>query len=109
MSSPAVLVTLEQAKEHLRIRHTEEDNQVQDKLDAAEDAVLDYLGIETPEWDDSNVPPRVVAAILIVLEDLWRFRGGDEESFSAMQRAADGELPVRATRLLHRLRELALA
>lgn len=109
MASPSILVTLGQAKEHLRIRHDEEDESIQLKLDAAEDAVLDFLGQETPIWDDTNVPPRVVAAILITLEDLWRFRGGDDESLAAFNRMTDGELPVRATRLLHRLRELALA
>jgi hypothetical protein len=109
MSSPAVLVTLAQAKEHLRIFHTEEDGQIQDKLDAAEDAVLDYMDMATPIWDDTNVPPRVQAAILLVLGDLWEHRGDTGETMAFQNRVADGEFHPRVTALLHRLRSMKLA
>jgi hypothetical protein len=110
MASPSVLVTLTQAKGHLRIRHTEEDEEIQDKLDQAEDIVLDYLHMESSEWDTENVPGRVQAAVLEVLADLWEHRGDDNEGGEAFQnRMADGELHPRVTRYLYRLKDLVIA
>ena len=112
MSSPSVLVSLSMAKEHLRITHNEENGPIQDKLDAAEDIVMDYIGLASasPTWDDTNVPPRIQAAVLLVLGDLWEHRGDDDEGNTAFfNRVADGELHPRVTRILHRLRALVIA
>ena len=99
------------AKEHLRITHSEEDGPIQDKLDAAEDAVMDYIGLDSasPTWDDSNVPPSLQAAILLVLGDLWEHRGDDDQQQTIFNRVADGEFHPRVTALLHRRRAFVIA
>ncbi len=109
MSSPSVLVDLGMAKEHLRVYHNEENLAIQDKLDQAEDIVLDYIGLSTPEWDETNVPPRVQAAILYVLGDLWEHRGDDDTQQAFFNRIADGELHPRITALLYRMKDFPIA
>ncbi len=111
MASPAILVSLTQAKEHLRIFHSEEDGPIQDKLDAAEDAVMDYIGLAnaSPTWDSENVPPSMQAAVLLVLGDLWEHRGDDDQYQTVLNRVADGEFHPRVTALLHRKRAFVIA
>jgi hypothetical protein len=74
----AVLVTLQQGKDHLRIPTAAGDPgdvDIQLKLDQAEAIVLDYLKRPTPEtWDASTVPGMVTASILLVLSDLFEHR-----------------------------------
>lgn len=76
MPSPVTLVTLDQAKRQLRIRHSEADIDIEDKLQEAEDIVMRYLnGADDPEWDQDTVPGAVRAAILRQTAHLFRFRG----------------------------------
>lgn len=72
------LLTLEDAKVHLRITDTASDVDVQQKLTEAQDVIVDYLGAQVdPLWDDTTVPPRVLSAIKIMLTHLYENRGDD--------------------------------
>lgn len=78
MASPAILVSLGRAKDHLRVLHDEEDDQIQFYLDAAEDIVQEYLDDEYDDtWDEETVPGAVQADILRTLTDLWAHRGDE--------------------------------
>lgn len=72
------VVTLDEAKAHLRVDGTDDDADIALKLAAAEDDVARYLDRPLP-WTDADgtpvaVPPAVKAAILLVLGDLYANR-----------------------------------
>lgn len=77
----ATLVTLVEAKEHLRITTDYEDADIQRKMNAAEEAILDYINRTedgralTATWTYDSVPSFVVSAILLLLAELWGHRG----------------------------------
>lgn len=82
---PAVYVTLAQAKAHLRLATppgAPDDADVQEKLDAAEAAILRYVerspagAALVQEWG-GTAPADLRAAVLLQLGELWRFRGDD--------------------------------
>lgn len=64
------MLTLYEAKAHLRIDHNDEDELLQAYIDAAEQSVADYLGIELP----AAMPAPVRAAILLRVADLYENR-----------------------------------
>jgi hypothetical protein len=98
----AAFATLTQFKSHLKISTSDEDTDLQLKLDQAEAIILDYLGTSSP----GN--PRVVqAAILVQATELYRFRGDDPEGVSGPQTA--GNLSPFVTNLLRRLKDPAFA
>ena len=88
----APMVTLAQAKAHLRITTPDGDPTDADlllKLDSATAAVRRYVGRSeygqtflalwlSPETTD----PDAAAAVLLVLAELWRFRGDDPGSIN---------------------------
>lgn len=62
------LVKLTAAKEHLRIEGSEDDVEVQSKLDEAEDWASDIMGDNfDAAWDEDTVPGRIRSAILVYL------------------------------------------
>lgn len=81
------IVTLTQLKSHLRLTGTDEDTDLQLKLDQAHGLVLDYIARlddddwtdEMLGWDGETAPKAVQAAILRQAGDLYRFRGDDED------------------------------
>jgi hypothetical protein len=108
-----MLVTLEQAKQHLRIDHDDEDNDLILKIHAASGAVVNYLksGADIfldsngePVYDSSDEPigmPFVVkAAVLLILGFLYKDR--DENAGDAYEQ---GFLPKPVTALLYPLRD----
>lgn len=98
----ALLVTLAQAKTHLRITGATDDTDIQLKLDQAEAIILDYLKRPVPEtWDDTTVPGPVTAAILLMTARLFEHRGDLEDE--------DAMLWLAIERLLVRLRDPAIA
>jgi hypothetical protein len=113
------LVSLEQAKAHLRLVGTTEDEDIQLKLDQATALVLDYINQRVDEteaaawagtiasWTDETAPPQVQAAILIQCAELYRFRGDDAAQDEP--KLVYGYLAPRVVNLLHRLRDPALA
>lgn len=83
------LVTLAQAKRHLRIETettdplSPEDEDLTLKVAQAEAVVLDYLGGAGDAWTAETVPLEVQAALFYQLGELWRFRGDDAEYYDA--------------------------
>lgn len=78
------LISLDMAKRHLRIDHDEDDIQVTMYAAAAESIVQEYVdrpllatGSVIPDPNDHDaivVPPPAIAAILLVLGDLYEYR-----------------------------------
>lgn len=99
----AVLVTLAQAKMHLRIDVSTDDVDIQLKLDQAEAIILDYLKDRAdPAWvDPATAPLPVTAAILLMTARLYEHRGDAEKE--------DRDLWTALERLLMRFRDPALA
>ena len=102
----AMLVTLQQAKDHLQIPTMPvgdpDEADVQLKLDQAEAIIVDYLaGRVDPGWGAGTTPLQVTAAILLMLGGLYRHRGEVMESDPALWQAID--------RLLTGIRYAALA
>lgn len=100
----ADLVTLAEAKFHLRIDDTFSDVDLSEKITQASDIVTDYVGTiaadgSTPaDWDETTVPPRAKLATLLVLATIYASREG-----------FDDPLSVGAVCLLARLRSVVFA
>ena len=86
------LVSLEMAKRHLRVFHDDEDAEIGLYLTAAETAVMEHIDrVVYPSAEDSppgappsdddgtaiEVTPAIVAAILLMLGDLYEIREAD--------------------------------
>lgn len=91
----AALVTLEQAKFHLRVVSTNEDDDIERKVEQASDLVLErcnstsyWRGI-TATWDMDTVPRSVQAAILVLLAHLFENRGNDMKAHVEVWAAVD--------------------
>lgn len=75
-----LLVTLEQAEEHLRNHGIEADTEMTDKIAAASDIVLNYLEVDpeaspiTYPWSSASAPFGIQAAVLLVLGELYANR-----------------------------------
>ena len=115
---PPVLITREQAIDHLRLPLTVDDvdsrtaRDLSVKLAQAESIILDYLKVDPaapPAWleESGAVPPLVQAAVLVQLAELWRFRGDDTTDAAPVY--ADGQLSPQVTNYLRRYRDPALA
>ncbi len=106
------LITLTQAKRHLRITYSDEDDAILEKADHASAIVRDYLNRDDLEWTEasngetpvmSDAPFEVQAAVLMMLDVLWDARGGDDLEYGQ----ADGYLPKPVTAILHRWSKLS--
>lgn len=102
------LVTLEQAKLRIRMQHDLLDDDIQIMIDAGTEAVLQYLGVEESEYEDSSgglaqdPPARVVDAILEYVR--IRSRGAaDADKFQP------GYLPSSVQSILYPLRTPSIA
>ena len=97
------LVSLSDAKTHLRITTTAQDADITAKLEAAEAVILDYLKVAWVDetWTRETVPLVVKAAILLMATHLYEHRGDDPMT--------DDKLWEAITRLLMRRRDPALA
>lgn len=102
------LVTIDQVNLALRLSLVEDDERIPDiqlKISQAEDVVFDYLKKPDADWDEETVPPRVSAAVLMVIQSLL-----DEANTGGLLPgigSGDPKNPVVA--LLYRLRDPALA
>ena len=105
------------AAEHLKLYELASDPAVEAdvtrKLRQAEALVVIHLKIHlwdpVPEWDENTDPATdqnfalAQAGILMVLENLWRFRGGDDTN------VAPGPLTPRVVELLNSIRDPSFA
>jgi hypothetical protein len=112
----ADLVTLAQAKKHLRLPlvGSHEDDDLYAKLAQAHAMVLDYVNQRRDDdtwadtvaaWTDETAPKQVTAAILTMVGVIYRFRGDDEEA----PKWSDGHMPPMVRMMLDRLRDPAVA
>lgn len=112
-----MLVTLAQAKLHLRIDEDDGDNDLELKIHAASGAVLNYVRQSDPAWLDTagepvidtagepaGIPYEVKAATLLLLGDLYKERDGANTS-----QWSHGFLPVSVLSLLYPYRMPSLA
>lgn len=97
------LVTLEAAKEHLRIDADDQNDEVTDRINDASDIVIDYLKRPDHGWTDETVPGQVRASVLLVLGALWVNRDGVGDAVDL-----DPISPA-VVSLLRRMRDPALA
>ena len=98
----AALVTIDQARRHLRLTESDMEDadvatDVADKAEEATDIVIDYIKQPDHEWTTETVPWRVKAAILLVLGAIFHDREGGDPISDAVKS------------LLHRMRDPALA
>lgn len=70
------LVVLETAKIHLRITDTAHDADVALRIAQASDEIRTYLKAKNdPTWTPATVPPRIQAAVLLLVAHLYEHRG----------------------------------
>jgi len=115
-----MIVTLAQARAHLRLSAAEGATDLVDKLAAAEAVVLDYIRRpDDADWtariEDwvagatvspaAEVPLQIKAAILMQMAELWAFRGDD---LDGPKREAPGDLSPTIKALLYKFRDPAL-
>ena len=78
----AEVVTLAEAKTHLKIRDAEHDVEIQAALTDADGVIRAYLGATNdPGWDASGAPPPVKRSVLLLMAHFYWKRGdvlGDE-------------------------------
>lgn len=114
------LITLAQAKSHLKLdipttpTPDPADADILLKMAAAEEIVLDFLGLPAtspPIWTDETKPRALVqSAILMVFSELYRFRGDDPGTgVSAPARGEAGSLSPMVEGMLRRLRHLVVS
>lgn len=71
-----VLVTLTQGKDQVFAQgFTDDDSQILLKMEEASDIVVGYLKNPDHGWTDRTAPPRIRAAVLLVLGNLYANRG----------------------------------
>lgn len=114
-----MLVSLEEAKKHIRVDHDDEDAEITLYLKAASAAVINYLKTYAERYFDSNsdiiedsngivsdVGFEVQAATLLMVGYLYRLRDdNDNSSFRASFEF--GQLPIPVISLLYPLRDPA--
>jgi hypothetical protein len=105
----SALVTLDVAKEHLRVDHADDDPDIDRKIGQATAIVTRYIersaGDDDVEWDETTVPADVQAAILLMVQWLYDNR----DAGVADDQVALGYPPRAVTSILHRWRVPAFA
>lgn len=114
MATEPSYITVEEAIGHLRIDLITDGNSPETIIDTdypilitkmiqAEDIIIDYIKTVDSGWDQDTIPPRIKAAMLLVLSALWDDREGRGDAGDYLR--DDG--PV--AQLLRRTRDPALA
>lgn len=99
------LVSLAEAKKHLRVEHQDDDADIYMKAEQATEIVVDYLKKPDHGWTHADVPFRVNAAILLVLTALY----DDRDKAEMLRGLADGDRGNPVVGLLYRMRDPAIA
>lgn len=83
------LVTLDEAKVHLKITGTADDADVTQKLAEAQEQILAKLGTAAdPTWTETTAPLQVRNCIKLLLDAFYERRGGDEAA-DTLRKALD--------------------
>lgn len=100
-----MLITLEQASEHLRRDTDDDDADLTLKIEAASEAVMEYL-----KWTEvpADIPYRAKAATLALVGEMYRNREG-EMGGAVNSQFGYGYLPHGVVALLYPLRNPSLA
>ena len=113
------LVSLDQLKAHINVSSSANDDDLQVKLETAQELVIDYINqrlsaaealvweAEIAAWTDETAPKRVRAAILQMGAWLYQHRGDEHPSDSP--KLEPGDLPPEVKMYLWRLRDPAIA
>jgi hypothetical protein len=64
------MITLSEAKQHLRVMHAQDDQYIEHLIDAAEGHVSAYLGDDLPD----PAPAPIKSAVLLLVGDLYENR-----------------------------------
>lgn len=94
------LVELEDAKTRVRIDDSDSDEDVEAMIDQASDILIDYLKKPDHGWTAATAPPRIQAAVLLIVGRLYLDREGQLEG---------GILSETVKALVHRDRDPAIA
>lgn len=107
-----MLVSLQQAKDHLRLDSNDGDNDLTLKIHAASGAVLNYIRNGADVFTDSSgepildsngtpigIPFEIMAATLLMVGYLWKDRDGDPDGAYTL-----GYLPMPVMSLLYSYR-----
>jgi Phage gp6-like head-tail connector protein len=82
---PPLLTVAEAKALHLRIQNAAHDDDIQEKLETAQEAILRYLTTAVdPAWDATTVPKDVKHAILLLTAHYYTFRGDDANGDTAI-------------------------
>src|SRR5262245_2492186 len=105
------LVSMQEAKTHLRITDDDHDADIQVKADQASAIVVDYLKDRADDtWDETTTPLPVKAAALFLVGHLYEHRGDDLATVPGLGANNFDEAVWGAVgRLLARFRDPALA
>jgi hypothetical protein len=96
----AALVSLEQAKAHLRVDDNSSDNDIEMKVEQASALILErcnstaYWRAITTTWTQDTVPLSVQAAILVLLSHLHENRGDDMKADDVAWTAIERLIPM---------------
>lgn len=91
----AALISLQQAKDHLRITDDTNDGDLSLKVDQASAVIVGRCGSTAywapiaAAWTQATVPPEVQSAILVLLTHLHEHRGDDMTADTVMWQAVD--------------------
>lgn len=108
------LVNLDQAKVHLRVDHDEDDDDIQQKIEAASAAVVTYLKSGADSFVDTSgavvadVPQDVQFATLLLVGHFYKNREAQGDS-PVPAAYGYGYLPLGVTALLYPYRTPTLA
>lgn len=110
------LLTLDQAKAHLRVETTDFDADISQNIEEASEICLTYIKRRgpfptdaeptPPDWTDADLPADIRAAVKIMLSMLFDDRNAGKSDNPSV---AMGYMPPNVTALLHRHRDPALA
>lgn len=117
------LVTTTQARAHLKLSSTDDETDLQLKIDAATQLVCEYIADRQPaddDWIDTieawntgspavATPPVVVNAVLLQVAELYRFRGDDADDQAPALQSDKGFLSPMVARMLSRYRSPVLS
>jgi hypothetical protein len=101
-----MLITVDQAKLHLRIEDDDHDDQLEEIIEDASGIILDYLKVAETMWQTTSgepdeVPRAVIAAVKLGVSALFENPEQDEKGPLVLSQ------PVKD--LLHRFRDPAMA
>lgn len=117
------LVTTTQARAHLKLSSTDDETDLQLKIDAATQLVCEYIADRQPaddDWIDTieawntgspavATPPVIVHAVLLQVAELYRFRGDDADDQAPALQSDKGFLAPMVARMLSRYRSPVLS